>query len=128
MPSQDLKRKRGAPPGNQNARKHGFYTNVLDAAQKHNLKQAALVSGIDEEIALLRVKLKSVVEHDPENIHLISQAAVSLGRLLRTRHQLNKGSGKGFYHAAENVMRDIGVPLGLNISKLVEFNRKHPEL
>ena len=30
----------GAPRGNQNARKHGFYSRVLDEAQKLQLDQA----------------------------------------------------------------------------------------
>jgi uncharacterized protein YjcR len=34
------KKPRGAPKGNQNARKHGFYSQVLDEAQTLQLDQA----------------------------------------------------------------------------------------
>ena len=62
-----MKRKRGAPKGNQNARKHGFYSKVLDEAERLDFELATGVEGIDEEIALIRVKIKSLLERDPEN-------------------------------------------------------------
>jgi hypothetical protein len=114
------KHKRGGQPGNQNARKHGFYSRVLDAEQKRNLKYAASLKGIDEEIALLRVELISVVEHDPDNIRLISQAAGLLSRLLRTRKILGQNVEFSMQQAAENVIRDIGIPLlGVDLQKLL---------
>ena len=116
-----IKRKRGAPRGNQNARKHGFYSPVLDETGRQDFEKAALVEGIDEEIALLRVKLKSVVEHDPDNIKLIMQAAESLSRLLRTKYNLNKSDKKGLKEAIGNVLRDVALPLGIgaDISKFI---------
>jgi len=83
--------KRGAPFGNQNARKHGFYSKVLTERDQQNLSRAAAVKGLDDEIALLRVKLKSVVERDPENLELISSAVVSIARLLTARNKLVAG-------------------------------------
>jgi len=44
----------GAPRGNQNARKHGFYSRVLDEAQKLQLDEAREVEGIDEAICPLQ--------------------------------------------------------------------------
>jgi len=46
-----LKKKRGAPKGNQNARKHGFYSQALNESEKLRLEQARGIEGIDEEIA-----------------------------------------------------------------------------
>ena len=40
-------RKRGAPRGNQNARKHGFYSRILDQAERLDFEQATSVEGID---------------------------------------------------------------------------------
>ncbi len=65
MPAK-AKRKRGAPKGNQNARKHGFYAKVLDEAEEIDFELAAGVEGIDDEIALLRVKIKSLIAHVPD--------------------------------------------------------------
>lgn len=107
------KNPRGAPKGNQNARKHGFYSKVLDEAQKMDFELAEDVNGLDDEIALLRVKLKALIEKDPENLQLIMQASGTLARLLRTRYNLEKGQGKGIKDAIEKVLIDIAVPLGV---------------
>ncbi|GAJ06104.1 unnamed protein product, partial [marine sediment metagenome] len=51
--SAEVERKRGAPKGNQNARKHGFYSKVLAEAEQFDFELASGVEGIDDEIALL---------------------------------------------------------------------------
>ncbi len=109
------KRKRGAPKGNQNARKHGFYSKVLDEAERLDFKLATDVDGIDDEIALLRVKIKSLIKRDPENIKLIMQASNTLARLVRTRFNISKDDKKGLKEAIGNVLRDIAFPLGIGI-------------
>jgi len=108
-------RKRGAPKGNQNARKHGFYSKVLDEVEQLDLELASGVEGIDDEIALLRVKIKSLLEHDPENIRLIMQATNTLARLVRTRYNIAKEQRKGLKEAIGNVLRDVALPLGIGI-------------
>ena len=110
-----MKGKRGAPKGNQNARKHGFYSKVLDEAERLNFELATDVEGIGDEIALLRVKIKSLLERDPENIKLIMQATNTLARLVRTRYNISKEDKKGLKEAIGNVLRDVALPLGIGI-------------
>ncbi len=112
-------RKRGAPEGNQNARKHGFYSKVLDEAEKLDFEYATGVEGIDDEIALLRVKIKSLIAHDPNNIKLIMQATNTLARLVRTRYNISKKDKKGLKEAIGNVLRDIALPLGISIGATI---------
>jgi uncharacterized protein YjcR len=57
---------RGAPEGNQNARKHGFYSKVLDEDEQMDFEQATCEEGLDNEIALLRTKIKSVLGMTPK--------------------------------------------------------------
>jgi hypothetical protein len=111
----DRKGRAGAPKGNQNARKHGFYSKVLDEAEQFDFESATTVEGIDDEIALLRVKIKSLLAHDPENIKLIMQATNALARLLRTRYSINKEDKRGLKEAIANVLRDVALPLGIGI-------------
>ena len=118
MPTK-VKRKRGAPKGNQNARKHGFYAKVLDEAGQLDFELATGVEGIDDEIALLRVKIKSLLEHDPENIKLIMQATNTLARLVRTRYNITKDQRKGLKEAIGNVLRDVALPLGISIGAAI---------
>ncbi len=118
MPAK-AERKRGAPKGNQNARKHGFYSRVLDEAEQLDFELATGVEGIDDEIALLRVKIKSILENDPENIKLIMQATNTLARLIRTRYNITKEQKKGLKEAIGNVLRDIALPLGIGIGATI---------
>ena len=113
MPEENNNRKRGAPKGNQNARKHGFYSRVLSREEQQDLEQAILTDGLDEEIALLRVKLKSLLKYDPENVKLIMQATNTLARLIRTRYRIGRDDKIGLKDAIGNVLRDIALPLGI---------------
>jgi len=114
-----LKGKRGAPKGNQNARKHGFYSKVLAEAERLDFELATGVEGIDDEIALLRVKIKSLLEREPENIKLIMQASNTLARLVRTRYKISKEDKKGLKEAIGNVLRDVALPLGIGIGATI---------
>ena len=112
-------KRRGAPKGNQNARKHGFYSKVLDEAEQLDFELASGVEGIDDEIALLRVKIKSLIAHEPDNIKLIMQATNTLARLVRTRYNITKEQKKGLKEAIGNVLRDVALPLGIGIGATI---------
>lgn len=114
------KGKGGAPKGNQNARKHGFYAKVLDEAERIDFELATGVEGIDDEIALLRVKIKSLLERDPENIKLIMRAINALERLVRTKYHISKGDKKGLKEAIGNVLKDVALPLGIGIGTAIK--------
>ena len=118
MPT-EAKRKRGAPKGNQNARKHGFYSMVLDEAEQLDFVLAADVNGIDDEIALLRVKIKSILEKDPENIKLIMQATNTLAGLVKTSYNMTREQRKGLKEAIGNVLRDVALPLGIGVGAAI---------
>ena len=112
-------RKKGAPKGNQNARKHGFYSKVLDEAERLDFELASGVDGIDDEIALLRVKIKSLIAHDPNNIKLIMQATNTLAGLVKTSYKMSKEQKKGLKEAIGNVLRDVALPLGIGIAATI---------
>jgi hypothetical protein len=86
----DEMKKPGGQIGNQNARIHGYYSKVLDEDETKYYRQAAKFVGLDAEIVLLRVKLKSLIAHDPQNLKLISQAANSLARMVLTQYSISK--------------------------------------
>jgi hypothetical protein len=115
MEEEKQKKSRGAPKGNRNACKHGFYSKVLDKKEQLDYKQAVEVEGLDEEIATFRVKLKSLLEKDPENIKLITHATNALIRLVIAKYNISKDVKPGFKEATVNVLREIGVPLGIGI-------------
>ncbi len=108
-----------APKGSQAARQPGFYSRVLDEAEKLDFALAADVSGIDDEIALLRVKIKSILEHEPENVKLIMHVTNALGRLIMTRYKITREQRKGLKEAIGNVLKDIALPLGIGIGTTI---------
>ena len=115
----EVDRKRGAPKGNRNARKHGFYSKVLDEVEQLDFELASGVEGIDDEIALLRVKIKSILENEPENVRLIMQVTNALERLIRTRYNITKDQRKGLKEAIGNVLKDVALPLGIGIGTTI---------
>jgi len=121
MPAEAENGKRGAPTGNQNARKHGFYSKVLDEGEQLDFEQATRVGGLDDEIAMLRVRIKSVLRHDPDNMRLIAQATNALARLVSTRYNISKNDKNGLREAINNVLKDVALPLGIGfIGKVID--------
>ena len=49
------RRKRGAPSGKQNARKHGFYAIALSPQEQETLQETVNLKGLGSEIALMRM-------------------------------------------------------------------------
>jgi len=115
-----VKKKRGAPEGNQYARKHGFYSHVLSESERADYEMATRVEGIDEEIALMRVKIKTLVQIDPENIRLIMQSINALSRLISTKFNLRKDDKQGLKEAIGNVLKDIALPLGIGLGTAIK--------
>ena len=107
-------RKRGVSKSSPKASKD-FYAKVLDEAEQLDFEMAAGVEGIDDEIALLRVKIKSILAHDPDNMKLIMQATNALERLIRTRYSIGKEQRKGLKEAIGNVLKEVALPLGIGI-------------
>lgn len=91
------------------------YSLVLDAAEKIDFEAAAGVEGIDDEIALMRVKIKSLLEKEPENLKHIVLATNTLAGLVKTRYKITGEQKKGLKEAIGNVLRDVALPLGISI-------------
>ena len=118
MPSKAGK-KTGTQKGNRKAKKFGFYDKVLDEAEQLDFELASDVNGIDNEIALLRVKIKSILGDDPKNIKLIVEATNALERLIRTKYKIGKEQGKGLKEAITNVLKEVALPLGIGIGATI---------
>jgi hypothetical protein len=115
-----LKQKKGGQKGNRNAAKHGFYSKIFNEAEKLDFVCAAGVEGIDEEIALLRLEIKKSLSGGNErNLILLVKAAGALDKLVRTRYQITSAQRLGLKEAIGNVIKEVLVPLGVNIGTAV---------
>jgi hypothetical protein len=82
-------RQRGGQPGNQNARKHGFYSANLSPADLHGCL-SALNNGGDLELTVLRLKLVFILEHAPGNQRLMRELTALLYKWFRSRYTLDR--------------------------------------
>ena len=108
--------RRGAPKGNQNARKHGFYSRVLTEAQQVELESASRIEGVDQEISFLRVKLKQLADQHPDRLDLQFEAANTIARLIRTHYQITREQKQTLRESIQKVLTDVAVPLGIGIA------------
>ena len=97
----------------QNSAKRGLYSRALDEAELLDFELARGVEGIDDEIALLRVKIKSLLEKDPENVKLIMAATNALARLVMTRYRISADQKSALSNAIGNVLQGLAIPLGI---------------
>jgi hypothetical protein len=105
-----VKRKRGAPIGNQNARTHGFYAKVLTPDEKRELKLAGGMDGLDQEIAILRIKLRALIGRDDCNLRLINQTAATLAKLYTITHSLGNTDTAKLKEAFHSVIAEFIIP------------------
>ncbi|MBN1369850.1 MAG: hypothetical protein JW954_06405 [Dehalococcoidaceae bacterium] len=115
----NIQHQRGGPPGNQHARKHGFYARYLTHEEQLALQEATLVEGLDEEIALMRVKIQGILNYDPQNIELLSRGMTTLASLVRTRYNLGREDKQGLKEAISTVLKDVALPLGLSLGNFI---------
>ena len=101
--------------GRRKSNLRGFYGRALDEAEKLELEEASHIEGLDEEIALLRVKLRELLEEQPERIDLHFEAANIIARLVRTRYQITKDQKKSLKEAVQKVLTEVAVPLGVGV-------------
>jgi hypothetical protein len=69
-----------------------FYDAAVPEADRVALAVAREVEGIDQEIAVLRVRLRRALEDHPENMPLMLKGIEMLTKALATRHRLSKGA------------------------------------
>jgi len=100
---------------NKKSSLRGFYSRALDEAEKVELEEASRIEGLDEEIALLRVKLRELLEEQPERIDLHFEAANIIARLVKTRYHITKEQKKSLKEAIQKVLTDVAVPLGVGV-------------
>jgi hypothetical protein len=83
------RRNRGAQRGNQNARKHGFYSTALTPAQASEFWNITKREGVAPPIALLRIKLQDSLQHDPGNRRVITDASRLLAKWYSAQYGLD---------------------------------------
>lgn len=97
---------------NKNKGELGFYAEVLDEAERVKFEEAAAVEGLDEEIALVRLKLRQLLEQHPEKYRLQMRGISTLEYLIRTKYHISKKQ-KNREEAIVTALKDAALELGL---------------
>lgn len=100
------KKGRSGPPGNQNARKHGFYSRALSHAQQAALHDAHGIAPDDlsGEIAMLRARIAHLLQAAPDNIPVLSDALRTLTKMMQTHRQLRAGEAAPLDEAIRDLL------------------------
>ena len=85
-----------------------FYAEVLSKAEQAQLKQARKLEGIDEEIALLRVKLRDLMANNPDRVDLMYKGLDMLMKAVTTRYKLSPKSKNDLNESIIGVINGIG--------------------
>ncbi|MBE9501416.1 MAG: hypothetical protein IMY87_03175 [Chloroflexi bacterium] len=91
--------------------KRGFYAQALSEAEQVLLPEAKEIEGLDEEIALLRVKLTSALEEQPDNMSLMMRGVDLLVKAVAAKYRLSKKSREDLADAINEVLKEIGIAL-----------------
>ncbi|MCX6000792.1 MAG: hypothetical protein NTU41_14770 [Chloroflexi bacterium] len=104
------------PPGSHRSpRRHGFYSQVLDEAEQMDLAEAAGLHGLDAEIAVLRLKLRQLLEEHPDRIDLQVKVASTLARLVKANYNITPEQKTHLSDAIARVLKDVAIPLGVRL-------------
>ncbi len=106
-------RKMASKKGKEKAAKRGFYSPALDETSCLMLEEAAGLQGLDEEIAVLRLKLLDLLRDEPEKCELAVKVATAIASLVKTRYSISKEQKKSLREAITKVLTDLAVPLGV---------------
>ena len=85
-----------------------FYADVLSEASRARLETARELEGIDEEIALLRVKLRDVMAENPNKTELMYKGIDMLMKAVATRYKLSPKSKDDLNDSIVGVINGIG--------------------
>jgi len=86
-----------------------FYQEALSEAERW--ERARQMEGLDEEIALLRVRLKEALEERPEDMQLIAKGVDLLVKAVAAKYRLSPKAQRELSDSIAGVVRGIGTIL-----------------
>ena len=87
----------------------GFYQESLSEAERW--ERARQMEGLDEEVALLRVRLKEALEGRPQDMQLIAKGVDLLVKAVAARYRLSRKAQRELSDSIAGVVRGIGTAL-----------------
>ncbi len=88
-----------------------FYRRGLSEAEKACLDAAAEVEGLDEEIALLRMKVQSVVAGEQQDMDVLLKGVRLLVQAVATRYRISGRAEQDLLRSVVGVVEGLGAAL-----------------
>lgn len=85
-----------------------FYHQALDRAERLDLERAQEIEGLDDEIALMRVRLKRAMEEHPGDVQLLMKGLEILVRAVGARYRLSPKSRKDLAENLAATLNSLG--------------------
>lgn len=85
-----------------------FYGSALDSAERIELDAASDIEGLDNEIAVLRMKLRAVLSARPEDLPLMLRGIELLVKAVSARYRLSKDAEHELSDSLANMIRGVG--------------------
>lgn len=89
-------------------RAKAFYAAALSEAEREQLKKARKLQGLEEEIALLRVRLQTALKEHPEDFPLLVAGVGMLVRAVATQYRLSPRARKELADRVSLVLNSLG--------------------
>ena len=93
-------------PGGRRAVRN-FYAQALSEAERLDLSQAEAVEGLDQEIAVLRVRLKRALQEHPQDVSLIGKGLDLLVKAVAARYRLSPKARRQLADQLESAFRQL---------------------
>ena len=87
---------------------HNFYRRALSEAEQLELGEAKEVEGLDDEIALLRVRLKRALEERPKDLKLLLRGLDLLVKAVAARYRLSPKARKDLAENLAATLNSLG--------------------
>jgi phosphoserine phosphatase len=88
-----------------------FYEKALSEAERRELPEARQMEGLDEEIAVMRVRLQQALRERPEDTQLISKGLDLLVKAVAAKYRLSPKARKDLSDSLAGVVEGIGAVL-----------------
>ena len=84
-----------------------FYDEALSEAERADLPVALQVDGVDQEIAMLRLRLRTAVKERPEDVALMLKGIDVLRKMVAMRYKLPRRDQRDFEKESARLRDEI---------------------